>query len=322
MISVPSFDPNLFVNGISQTDYTALLNNPDKPLLDRALQGSYVPGSTVKPFIASAGLELGFSHTFGYDSFDRRVSHSRTEARLSGCSSWWTWPRRSGPVARAIGQHLFLFAGPRHGHRRFSESMAKFGFGKPTGIDLVGESDGVLPSREWKRAHSNEPWYPAETVIAGIGQGYWVVTPLQLAHGVAMLAAAGFPSPHLLRATQKESMTTPIPSRSSRRVPSYLQGSFELGAGPRGHDCRGQWTAGTARRIGDRISVRDRRQDRHRRALFAHGRGLAAYFTVRSIATRCCSRRLRRPKRRASLSWSALEAGHGGGTTRLRSFAK
>ena len=116
MISVPSFDPNLFVNGISQTDYNALLHSPDKPLLDRALRGSYVPGSTIKPFLAAAGLELGL----------RRPSDTilstgefifRSEARVSRRQGGRS--RQSGPgrVVGAVGQRLLLLAGPGHGYR-------------------------------------------------------------------------------------------------------------------------------------------------------------------------------------------------------------
>ncbi|MFZ1724278.1 MAG: penicillin-binding protein 2, partial [Dokdonella sp.] len=198
MISVPSFDPNLFVNGISQADYRALLDNPDKPLLDRALRGSYVPGSTVKPFLAAAGLELGLrtpadtilstgeffipGQTRGYRDV-RAGGHGRVDLVQS--------------LAQSVNTYYYSLALDM-GIDKLSDSMAKFGFGQPTGIDLVGESAGVLPSRDWKRERMNQAWYPGETVIAGIGQGFWVVTPMQLAHGVATLAAAGVSrQPHL-----------------------------------------------------------------------------------------------------------------------------
>ncbi len=185
MVSVPSFDPNPFVNGIASVDYTLLLNDPDKPLLNRALRGGYTPGSTMKPFMALGGLELGLrkpedtvlsigefhipGQSRGYRD-DKRGGHGRVDLRAGD---------------RAIGQHVFLFARATTWASTASRrSWRKFGFGKPTGIDLIGESGGVLPSQEWKRGRFNQPWYPGETVIAGIGQGYWVVTPLQLAQAV------------------------------------------------------------------------------------------------------------------------------------------
>lgn len=203
MISVPGFDPNLFVNGISSTDYKALLDAPDKPLLDRALRGTYMPGSTIKPFIAAAGLELGVRKR------DDTVL-STGEFHIPGQQRGYRDIRAGGhgrvdleqSIAQSVNTYFYSLALDM-GIDRLTEGMARFGFGAPTGIDLVGESSGVLPSRAWKRARFNQPWYPGETVIAGIGQGYWVVTPLQLARGVATLAARGVPQqPHLLRATQ------------------------------------------------------------------------------------------------------------------------
>ena len=213
MISVPSFDPNLFVNGISQADYKALLDDPDKPLLDRALRGSYVPGSTIKPFLAAAGLELGL----------RRPSDtilSTGEFHIPGQKRGYRDVRAGGhgrvdlvqSLAQSVNTYYYALA-LEMGIDQLTESMARFGFGQPTGIDLVGESAGVLPSRDWKRGRFNTAWYPGETVIAGIGQGFWVVTPLQLAHGVAMLAAGGVShQPHLLLATQKGIGDAPVPA--------------------------------------------------------------------------------------------------------------
>jgi penicillin-binding protein 2 len=204
MISVPSFDPNLFVNGISKSDYKALLDAPDKPLLNRTLRGAYVPGSTIKPFVAAAGLELGL----------RRASDtvfSSGEFFIPGQKRGYRDVRLGGhgrvdlvqSLAQSVNTYYYALALDM-GIDRFTEFMAKFGFGKPTGVDLIGESNGVLPSREWKRGRFNTAWYPGETVIAGIGQGFWVVTPLQLAHGMATLAAGGIPRPpRLLHSTQK-----------------------------------------------------------------------------------------------------------------------
>ncbi len=203
MVSVPSFDPNLFVNGISRGDYKALLDSPGKPLLDRALRGTYMPGSTIKPFMAAAGLELGLRRPGD-------VVYSSGEFFIPGQKRGYRDIRAGGhgrvdlveSIAQSVNTYYYALA-LEMGIDRLTESLGRFGFGKPTGIDLIGESSGVLPSRDWKRGRFNQAWYPGETVIAGIGQGYWVVTPLQLASGVATLAARGIPQrPHLLYATQ------------------------------------------------------------------------------------------------------------------------
>ena len=252
MISVPSFDPNLFVNGISQADYKALLDNPDKPLLDRALRGSYVPGSTVKPFLAAAGLELGLrtpadtilstgeffipGQTRGYRDV-RAGGHGRVDLVQS--------------LAQSVNTYYYSLALDM-GIDKLSDSMAKFGFGQPTGIDLVGESAGVLPSRDWKRERMNQAWYPGETVIAGIGQGFWVVTPMQLAHGVATLAAAGVSrQPHLLRATQDGIGDAPVAMATPAAGPSFFRNPANFDAVREGMIAVVNGPTGTARTMGD-----------------------------------------------------------------------
>ncbi|HEV7489898.1 MAG TPA: penicillin-binding protein 2, partial [Rhodanobacteraceae bacterium] len=203
MVSVPSFDPNPFVNGIASADYAALLNDPDKPLLDRALRGGYAPGSTVKPFMALGGLELGLRRP-------EDTVLSVGEFHIPGQQRAYRDDKRGGhgrvdlvqAIAQSVNTYFYSLAYDM-GIDRLSGFMGKLGFGAPTGIDLIGESAGVLPSQEWKRARFNQPWYPGETVIAGIGQGYWVVTPLQLAQAVSIVAAEGVPHTfHLLRAVQ------------------------------------------------------------------------------------------------------------------------
>jgi penicillin-binding protein 2 len=169
--------------------------------LNRVIRGGYVPGSTMKPFVGLGGLELGL----------RRPSDtvlSVGEFHIPGQLRGYRDDKRGGhgrvdlvqAIAQSVNTYFYSLAYDM-GIDRFSGWMDKFGFGKPTGIDLTGEGGGVLPSQAWKRARFNQPWYPGETVIAGIGQGYWVVTPLQLAHAVAILADRGQPHvPHLLRA--------------------------------------------------------------------------------------------------------------------------
>ena len=202
MVSVPSFDPNLFVNGISQADYAALLDNPEKPLLNRAMRGGYPPGSTVKPFLGLGGLELGL----------RKASDtvlSTGTFYIPGVARGYRDDQRYGAgrvdLMQAITQSVntyFYSLALQMGIGRLDQWMARFGFGSPTGIDLPDETGGVLPSPEWKRKTFKQPWYPGETVITGIGQGYWMVTPLQLAHALATLAGDGLAHvPHVLAAT-------------------------------------------------------------------------------------------------------------------------
>jgi penicillin-binding protein 2 len=203
MVSVPSFDPNLFVNGISHPDYSGLLDAPDKPLLNRLIRGHYAPGSTMKPFVGLAGLELGLRRP-------QDTVLSTGEFFIPGQSRGYRDDKRGGhgrvdlvqAIAQSVNTYFYSLA-LDIGIDRFTPFMDKFGFGRPTGIDLMGEGGGVLPSRDWKRGRFNKPWYPGETVIAGIGQGYWVVTPLQLTNALATLANHGMPNtPHLLRAAQ------------------------------------------------------------------------------------------------------------------------
>ena len=203
MLSVPTFDPNLFVNGISQADYRALTTDPDKPLYNRALRGVYPPGSTVKPFLALGGLELGL----------RRPSDtvlSTGQFCLPGQKRCYRDDTRGGDgtvdmvtaIQKSTNTYFYKLALDM-GIDRLSQWMARFSFGSKTGIDLIGESEGILPSRAWKSAHGKQPWYPGETVITGIGQGYWAVTPLQLAHATATLAGHGVPyEPRLALATK------------------------------------------------------------------------------------------------------------------------
>jgi len=202
MVSVPSFDPNLFVNGISKADYTGYMNAEDKPLLNRALKSAYPPGSTVKPFLALGGLELGIRRP-------EDTVLSTGEFCIPGQQRCYRDDVRGGNgtvnMIRAIQlstNTYFYKLALDMGIDRFASWMGSLGFGKKTGIDLLGEAEGILPSREWKATRSKYPWFQGETVIAGIGQGYWNVTALQLAHATATFAGHGTPyTPRLVMAT-------------------------------------------------------------------------------------------------------------------------
>ena len=191
MASAPGFDPNLFVHGIDLETYRSLQRSPDRPLFNRALNGQYPPGSTIKPFLGFAGLEGG-------------VDHVRQEV---WCPGWFRLPRGKrrfrdwrkeghgriglhGAIAQSCDVYFYQLA-LALGIDRMHRHLSRFGFGERTGIRLGGESRGLMPSRTWKRTARGEPWYPGETVITGIGQGYMLATPLQLASATAAIAARG-----------------------------------------------------------------------------------------------------------------------------------
>jgi penicillin-binding protein 2 len=190
-VSRPGFDPNPFVVGIANDAYQALQASENQPLYNRALRGLYPPGSTIKPFIALAGLEYeaispqqnilcpgyyqlpGVSHRYRDWKKGGHGSVSLNRAITESCDVYFY------RLAATLGiDHMHSF-------------LQKFGFGEKSGIDLIGEKAGLMPSREWKLAQKNQAWYPGETLITGIGQGYHQVTPLQLARATATLANKG-----------------------------------------------------------------------------------------------------------------------------------
>lgn len=191
MVSRPGFDPNLFVDGIDPDAWRALNESPDRPMVNRALRGVYPPGSTIKPLLALAGLELGVRRASdsivdrGYFSLPNS-SHRFRDWKAGGHGV--VDLRRS--ISQSCDTYYYELAFDL-GIDRMHDYLAKFGLGARTGIDLRGESAGLLPSRDWKRRRWNKPWYPGETIIAGIGQGYHLTTPLQLATAAAMLANGG-----------------------------------------------------------------------------------------------------------------------------------
>ncbi len=203
--SAPAFDPNAISIGMSRADYQALQQDPDLPLFNRALRGSYPPGSTIKPIVALAALHF------------RAIDPDYRKA----CGGYYTLPgsthryrdwKRGGhglvdmheSIAQSCDVYFYDLA-RELGIERMGEFLQSFGLGAPTGIDMAGEKNGLVPSREWKRANFARPedkvWFPGETVIAGIGQGYMLATPLQLAHATATIASRGKRfRPTLLRA--------------------------------------------------------------------------------------------------------------------------
>jgi penicillin-binding protein 2 len=195
LVSLPGFDPTIFGRGITAPEYNALQNDIDRPLFNRALRGTYPPGSTVKPVIALAGLTYhvvdpeahrfcaGSFHLPG-SSFIYREYHNEHHGSVD----------LDDAIARSCDVYFYGLAN-EIGVDRISTFMAPFGFGKPTGIDIGGEKAGILPSREWKEKRFSRPadrvWFPGETVSFGIGQGYLTVTPIELAHYASVLATRG-----------------------------------------------------------------------------------------------------------------------------------
>lgn len=190
-VSKPGFDPNPFVYGITHADYQALQESDDQPLFNRALRGQYPPGSTIKPFVGLAGLEYratDFNHKLYCPGFYQlpNVSHRYRD--------WKKWGHGMVDLDDAITQSCdvyFYDLAAALGIDRLHDFLVQFGFGKKTGIDLVGEQAGLMPSREWKKKRFNQSWYPGETLITGIGQGFSQVTPVQLAMATATLASQG-----------------------------------------------------------------------------------------------------------------------------------
>jgi penicillin-binding protein 2 len=203
LASVPTFDPNLFIDGISSKDYSDLNTNPDRPLYNRALQGVYPPGSTVKPMAGMAGLISG---TMSPGSRVNDPGFFRLSGQKHVFRCWNKHGHGSVDLKLAITQSCdtyFYTLANRMGIDEFSSYMFSFGFGKPTGVDLPSEASGLMPTPAWKERRYKTAWYPGDTVSIGIGQGYWLATPMQLAHAASVMANRGLRvKPHILRSTR------------------------------------------------------------------------------------------------------------------------
>ena len=222
-VSRPGFDPNPFVVGIANDAYQALQASENQPLYNRALRGLYPPGSTIKPFIALAGLEYdaispqqnllcpGFYQLPG-------VSHKYRDWKKGGHGS----VSLNKAITESCDVYFYRLAATL-GIDHIHSFLQKFGFGEKSGIDLVGEKSGLLPSREWKLDKKNQAWYPGETLITGIGQGYHQVTPLQLARATATLANRGnVVTPFLVDKIVTAQATLPGPETHQQAIPLKL----------------------------------------------------------------------------------------------------
>ncbi|PHM70694.1 peptidoglycan DD-transpeptidase MrdA [Xenorhabdus kozodoii] len=229
MVSNPSYDPNLFVDGISSQDYKSLLNDPDRPLINRATQGAYPPASTVKPFIAVAAL----------------TSDVITKNTTINDPGWWVLPgsekryrdwRRWGHgklnVHKSIVESadtFFYQVAYDMGIDKLSEWMTKFGYGQFTGIDLKEENPGNMPTREWKLKRYKKPWYQGDTISVGIGQGYWTATPMQMVKALMILINDGeVKTPHFLMNTRVNGEMQPYQPPVSEPIGDIHSGYWEI----------------------------------------------------------------------------------------------
>ncbi|EOU2463664.1 penicillin-binding protein 2 [Vibrio navarrensis] len=203
MVSSPSYDPNAFVHGISGKGYADLLNDKNRPLVNRATLGIYPPASTVKPFIAVAALQEGIvtPTTTRNDPGYWRIPNSNTRA----FRDWLRWGHGRVNLVQSIEESVDTFfyqIAYDMGIDTLSHWMSMFGFGDYTGIDIFEESKANMPTRDWKMSRHKTPWYKGDTIPVGIGQGYWTSTPMQLAKATSVLVKEGnVTAPHLLRAT-------------------------------------------------------------------------------------------------------------------------
>ena len=222
LVSKPGFDPQPFVAGIDRTTYKALLDDRKRPLYNRALQGAYPPGSTVKPFMALAGLEyetLQGGHG-EYCSGSMSLPHSTRKYRCWKRTGHG-WLDMAGGVIQSCDIYFYEVA-QALGVDRIHTFLSLFGLGHPTDVDLPLEKSGLLPSREWKMRTRKEAWFPGETLNIGIGQGYMTTTPMQLAQITARMAmrGKGF-KPHVVHAMQDTltGATTLVPPEALPAIP-------------------------------------------------------------------------------------------------------
>ncbi len=224
MVSVPNYDPNLFVDGITTTDWRDLNDSPEKPMVNRALNGAYPPGSTFKPYMALAALTLGKRRpeqlladpgffNFGGHMFmdDKKGGHGMVDMYKS--------------IVQSCNTYYYVLANDL-GIDNIAKFMAHFGLGSRTGVDIEGESEGVLPSPAWKKQRfkkaEQQKWYAGETISVGIGQGYNAYTPIQLAQAIATLANDGVMyRPHLVNhiTDTKSAQKTYIEPQPLRTLP-------------------------------------------------------------------------------------------------------
>ncbi|HIF9071019.1 TPA: penicillin-binding protein 2 [Photobacterium damselae] len=230
MVSSPSYDPNLFVKGISGKNYRELLNNPDRPLVNRVTLGIYPPASTVKPLIAVAALTEGVvtTKTTRNDPGWWVIPNSTSRK----FRDWLRWGHGSVNIYKAIEESVdtyFYQVAYDMGIDRLSTWMNKFGYGEYTGVDIHEESKANMPTREWKQARYRQPWYQGDTIPVGIGQGYWTATPLQIAKATSVLVNNGVVHrPHLLQSTIEDGIETKTEFKDFPPITGVKQSTWDV----------------------------------------------------------------------------------------------
>lgn len=223
LVSKPGFDPNLFVNGISRKAYRAYSTSGDKPLFNRSLRGQYPPGSTIKPLVGLAMLEHETATSDESHYCPGFYSLPNTEHRYR---DWKKTGHGKTNLDKAIQQSCdvyFYITSQKLGINRMHDYLGEFGLGKKTELDITGELSGLNPSRSWKKRVKGQPWYPGETLITSIGQGYSLSTPLQLAQATATLARRG----ERLKPRLVEALHNPLGQYFQLR-PTEAQGQVEI----------------------------------------------------------------------------------------------
>lgn len=215
LVSSPGYDPNVFIGMLDSADFNSLRKDPQLPLFDRASRGQYSPGSTIKPMLGIAALDNSIV-TRDYELMDRGYYQLPNDDRL-----YRNWKRNGhGMVnlerAIAVSNNTFFYNMAYNlGIDEMSSFMQRFGFGESTALDVNNARKGLMPSREWKKTAYKQPWFPGETLSTGIGQGYWLTTPLQLATATAVLANKGqWIAPRLLAST--DSQLNLLPKKASK----------------------------------------------------------------------------------------------------------
>ncbi|HEC16522.1 MAG TPA: penicillin-binding protein 2 [Sedimenticola sp.] len=244
MVSKPGFNPNLFVEGISSADYKRLRSSEDKPLFNRVLRGQYPPGSTAKPFVGLAGLETGVIASGkkkfcpGYYQLPKH-EHKYRDWKKQGHG----FVSMQDAIVQSCDVYFYSLSHDL-GIDKLSKFLGLFDFGRPTGVDITGELGGLLPTREWKRRARQQAWFPGETLIMGIGQGYFLTTPLQLAHATASLATHGALVPprvvQRIQSSQQQADPPPpplpvqLPIVDTKNWDDIIEAMVQVVEGPRG----------------------------------------------------------------------------------------
>ncbi|HCZ16566.1 MAG TPA: penicillin-binding protein 2 [Accumulibacter sp.] len=231
LVSNPSFDPNLFIDGIRSDDWELLNNSPERPMLNRALNGTYPPGSTFKPFMALAALETGKrtpGQAISDPGFFNFAGHHFRDDKKGGHGTVDMYKS----IVHSCDTYYYMLANDM-GIDAIARFMGQLGFGQKTGVDIEGESEGVLPSPEWKKRRFRRPeqqkWFAGETISIGIGQGYNSYTPIQLAQATAAIANNGVMfRPHLVKyitdsRTGEKTMIEPEPMRRLAWKPQHVE---------------------------------------------------------------------------------------------------